>query len=81
MKKRFVYHLPVLVEKDEEGFYVVECPVFQGCYTQGKTIDEALENIKEVIDLVLEEEENQKLLKSYKSEDFGLHTLPIKLNA
>lgn len=48
------YHLPILVEKDEKGFYVVECPVFEGCYTQGKTLDEALENIKEVIDLVLE---------------------------
>lgn len=27
---------PVFVEKDEDGFYVVECPLFSGCYSQGK---------------------------------------------
>lgn len=43
--------LPIIVEKDEDGFYVVECPVFEGCYTQGRTLDEALRNIKEVISL------------------------------
>lgn len=47
---------PVLVEKDEEGFFVVECPLLQGCYTQGKTLEEALKNIREVIELCLEEE-------------------------
>ena len=52
------YRLPILIEKDEDDFYVVECPVFSGCYTQGKTIDEALINIREVIDLCLEEKEN-----------------------
>ncbi|MHC1611635.1 MAG: type II toxin-antitoxin system HicB family antitoxin [Candidatus Methanospirareceae archaeon] len=29
-------HLPVLVEKDEDGFFVVECPLLQGCYNAGK---------------------------------------------
>lgn len=81
MARKETYHLPILVEKDEKGFYVVECPVFEGCYTQGKTLDKALANIKEVIDLVLEEKENQKLLKSYKSEEFSLHTVPVKLHA
>jgi len=33
---------PIIVEKDESGFYVVECPLFRGCYSQGKTLDEAL---------------------------------------
>jgi predicted RNase H-like HicB family nuclease len=47
-------HLPVLVEKDEDGFFVVECPLLQGCYTQGNTLDEALKNIHEVIELCLE---------------------------
>lgn len=37
--------LPVIVEKDEEGFYVVECHLLKGCYTQGETLDEALKNI------------------------------------
>lgn len=56
---------PVFVEKDEEGFYVVECPLFKGCYSQGKTLDEALSNIREVIELCLEEKENIEILKWY----------------
>lgn len=81
MKRKSIYHLPVIVEKDEDGFYVVECPVLPGCYTQGKTLDEALRNIKEVIKLVLEEKGNKKLLESYKPEEFSLHTLPVIVNA
>jgi predicted RNase H-like HicB family nuclease len=45
---------PVLIETDEDGFFVVECPLLQGCYTQGKTLDEALQNIREVIELCLD---------------------------
>ena len=44
--------VPVIVEKGEDGFYVVECPILEGCYSQGKTIDEALRNIREVIELL-----------------------------
>lgn len=80
MVKKEKYNLPVIVEKDEDGFYVVECPLFSGCYTQGKTLDEALQNIKEVIALVLEENENRKILKEHLPEEIGIHTLPIYLN-
>ncbi len=41
--------LPLFVEKDEDGFYVVECPLFEGCYAQGKTLDQALKNVWEVL--------------------------------
>jgi len=66
---------PIIVEKDESGFYVVECPVFRGCYTQGKTIDEALKNIREVIELCLQEPENREILESYNPEEVGLHNI------
>ena len=69
------HRLPLVVEKDEDGFYVVECPLFSGCYTQGKTLDEALENIREVIDLCLEESDNRKILKAYHPEEISFHTL------
>lgn len=46
---------PILIEQDETGFFVVTCPVFKGCYTQGKTFNEAIANIKEAIELCLEE--------------------------
>jgi len=45
-----------VVEKDEDGFYVGEVPQFRACYSQGRTIDELLENMKEVIQLALEEQ-------------------------
>lgn len=48
---------PVIIEQDETG-YVVSCPVFKGCYSQGDTIDEALKNIKEAIELCIDDEEN-----------------------
>ena len=54
-------HLPVLVEKDEDGFFVAECPLLQGCYTQGKTLDEALKNIHEVIELCLEVQKDENV--------------------
>ncbi len=48
-------HLPIIVEIDEDGYYIVSCPLFKGCHSYGETIDEALENIREVIDMCLEE--------------------------
>jgi len=52
------------MQNQQDGFYVVECPIIQGCYTQGKTLDEALKNILEVIDMCIEEK-NPKFYISY----------------
>ncbi len=69
--------LPLLVEQDEDGFFVVECPVLQGCYTQGKTLDEALSNIREVIDLLCEEAAVRKTLEAYKPIHISFHTITL----
>jgi predicted RNase H-like HicB family nuclease len=45
---------PVTIYQDEEGWYVVECPIIPGCMSQGKTEAEALKNIQEAIQLCLE---------------------------
>jgi antitoxin HicB len=50
-----VYDFKVLLEPDETGGYVVSCPSLPGCYTQGDTVAEALDNIKEAILLFLED--------------------------
>ena len=42
--------LKVIIEKDETGFYVAEVPALPGCLSQGKTLEEAKENIKEAIE-------------------------------
>lgn len=68
---------PVIVEKDEDGFYTIECPILSGCFTQGKTLDEALKNIREVIELCLEEKWNQEIVKSYNPKELSLHTISI----
>jgi predicted RNase H-like HicB family nuclease len=47
----------VVIEKDEDGLYVGEVPQLRACYTQGRTLDELMENIKEVIKLCLEGED------------------------
>ncbi|MBP8001255.1 MAG: type II toxin-antitoxin system HicB family antitoxin [Chloroflexi bacterium] len=45
----------VVIEQDEDGMYVGEVPQLVACYSQGRTIDELLINIREVIALCLEE--------------------------
>ncbi len=52
------YNFTVLIEKDEDGMYVAEVPDLKGCYTQGETLQEVLENIKEVIELCLESQKD-----------------------
>ncbi len=44
------YKVSVVVEKDEDGYFAY-CPELQGCYTQGETYEEVMENIKDVIRL------------------------------
>ena len=48
------YSFTVVIEKDEDGMLVAEVPEFKGCYTQGKTMEEVLKNIKEVISLCMQ---------------------------
>ncbi len=47
MKKSYV----MLIEKDEDGFYVGNIPELPGCHTQGRTLDELNSNMKEVISI------------------------------
>ncbi len=48
------YKFTVVVERDEDGLYVASVPTLQGCYTQGTTYEEAMENIKDAIKLHIE---------------------------
>src|SRR4030042_7103249 len=57
--KRYVHMkkhlLQVVIEQDEDGTYVADCPALKGCYAQGNTFEEAIKNIKDVIKMCLEE--------------------------
>jgi len=48
------YRFALIVEKDEEGYFAY-CPELQGCYTQGKTFEEVMANIKDAIKLHVED--------------------------
>lgn len=43
------YRRQVILYKDEDGYWIVECLNLKGCISQGKTKEEALSNIKEAI--------------------------------
>jgi len=45
----------VVIERDEDGFFVGEVPQLRACYSQGKTIDELMANIREVIEMCIVE--------------------------
>lgn len=46
--------LPVTLYQDEDGWYVVECPVIPGCASQGRTEEEAMDNIRDAIEMCIE---------------------------
>ncbi len=51
IEKRKIEHYPILIEQDEDNMYIVSCPTFKGCHSYGTTVEEAMKNIKEVIEL------------------------------
>jgi len=46
--------IKVVVKRGEDGYFVANCPSLKSCWSQGKTREEALENIREAITLFLE---------------------------
>ncbi|MBM4331521.1 MAG: type II toxin-antitoxin system HicB family antitoxin [Deltaproteobacteria bacterium] len=48
------YKFSVVIERDRDGYFAF-CPELQGCYTQGDTYEEVLENIKDAIHLHIED--------------------------
>ena len=47
-------NLKIVIEPGEDGYFVAHCPALKSCWSQGKTREEALTNIREAIDLYLE---------------------------
>lgn len=49
------YQFTVIIQQDEEGNYLAICPALQGCYAEGETPEEALNYLREVIQLHVED--------------------------
>lgn len=71
---KMIDNYPVIVYKDTAKGYWVSCPVFQGCYSQGETIDEALVNIREAI-TVCKDDSFEKILT--KGNAISLHFVQV----
>jgi len=63
---------PIVLQKEKEGGYSVSNVALEGCYSQGETIEEALQNIKEATLLCLEDEE-----AASESKDVSLHMVTV----
>lgn len=61
--KKEVMKFKVVLEREEDGGYIVYCPVLKGCRSQGDTKEEALNNIKDAIKLYVETVEEINLKK------------------
>jgi predicted RNase H-like HicB family nuclease len=68
MQRSHTYNFSIIIERDKDG-YAVSCPELQGCYTQGDTYEEAMENIKDVIQLHIESrlERNEEIPQAQQS--------------
>ena len=54
IRYRSAMNIKVVVERGEDGYFVAHCPSLRSCWSQGKTRDEALQNLREAIALYLE---------------------------
>ncbi len=76
--KRRVLEYTAVFQEEKEGGYSVWVPALVGCASQGETIEEALKNIREAIELYLEDKDTQDL----ESEDFKKQfVVPIRIYA
>ena len=48
----------VLIEQDEEGYFVATVPALRGCHTQAKKLDTLMKRVREVVTLCLEDDNN-----------------------
>lgn len=55
----------VIIEQDEEGYYIAEVPELKGCHTQAKSLDTLMERVKEAIQLCMEEPEEEGVPKTH----------------
>jgi predicted RNase H-like HicB family nuclease len=53
----------VVIERDDEGYYVGTVPTLRGCHTQAKTLDKLMKRVREAVELCLESEDGASSLE------------------
>ncbi|MBI4311246.1 MAG: type II toxin-antitoxin system HicB family antitoxin [Chloroflexi bacterium] len=66
--------LTVILERDEDGYYVASVPELRGCHTLGKTLDEVMENVRDAACLCLNVEEEKD---GVRLEFIGVHVIEV----
>ncbi len=80
MKNKFNKQFKIIIEQDENGYFVASVPALPGCHTQAKTLSELHKRIREAISLCLDvAKTNSKYRESIK--DFGYQPTFIGLEA
>ena len=74
-RKKREYSFPVLIEKDETGYYVGTVPSLPSCYTQAKTLPQLFKRLDEVVNLCLEVEQKNFKKKIPKNEFIGVQVI------
>lgn len=72
------YHFPVIIEKDESGYYIGKVPSLKSCYTQAKSLPELYKRLNEVIGLCLEVEKDIFKTSVEQNEFVGVQQLEFK---
>lgn len=89
MKKQTkILQFKVIIEQDEDGWFVASVPAIPGCHTQSKTYEEVIKNIKEAIELCLEVAGDDKSYHQQidwpqgreKTKFIGITEIPISYN-
>ena len=76
-RKQKISEYNVIFQEEKEGGYSVWVPELPGCASQGETFDEALANVKVVIQLYLEETKKESPVLSYKKQ----FVVPVQIYA
>lgn len=70
-----IYRFPVIIERDEKGYYIGKVPSLRSCYTQAKTLPELYKRLREVVSLCLEVENKIFKDKVKQNEFIGVQQL------
>ncbi len=69
----------ILVEKDKEGFFIVSIPGVHGAHADGRTLEQAIKNLNEVVALLKEYYGQKNFLRLIKSENRFFGVIPYEL--
>lgn len=73
------YTFPVVIERDERGYYVGSVPALRSCYTQAKTLPELYTRLQEVVGLCIEVEKDFFRSEATQNEFLGVQKLEFKV--